>query len=98
MKLQYVPDAALSDDLKVVARACERPAKRAKMTRLCKETFSTPLIAAFSALLIERDDLENRCEVLTLKPQCIFGLVADTKNLREKLADCEKTDATANLL
>lgn len=35
VKLQHGAETTASDDLKSVARACERPAKRAKATRSC---------------------------------------------------------------
>lgn len=47
MKSHHAAGGTVSDDLKSVASACERPASCAKMTRSCKESSTTPLIAAF---------------------------------------------------
>lgn len=52
-------------------------------------------IAAFSVLLTDRDELRNRCEALMMKNQCIAGLAAEAKKLRENLTDCVKTDGTS---
>lgn len=69
-KSQSAAGATLLDDLKSVARACERPAKHAKMTQVCKGFSTTSSAAVFLALLKERDDLKSRCEALALESQC----------------------------
>lgn len=63
---QLVAGATVSDDVKMVAGARERPARRAKLTCQCKESSPTSSTAAELALLTEKDELKNRCEVLTL--------------------------------
>lgn len=78
VKSQYGAGATVSDDLRLVAGACERPAKRAKKTQSCKESSTTPSTAESPAALTEKDDLKNCSEVLTLENQCISGLVAET--------------------
>lgn len=40
-----------------------------------------PLTSVFSALLAERDDIENRREESSLKDQCVLGLAAGAKEL-----------------
>lgn len=57
----------MSDDLVSVEEACERSAKRAKITRWCKKSSATLLKAAFLALLAERDNSKKCWEELTLK-------------------------------
>lgn len=65
--LQHVGSATLSHDLKSIAGACERSAKRANMTRSCRTVLATPSAAALSTLLTERDNLKSRSEALTLE-------------------------------
>lgn len=67
---------------------------RAKMTQSCDESSTTPSTASFLTLLTKQGNLKNCCDVLTLETQCTSGLSAELKELREKLADREKTDAT----
>lgn len=91
----HAPGAIALVDLTSVAGARERPAKRAKKTRTCKEAFSTHFTAAFSALLTERDDPENYFEALTLEDQRILGLAAETKVCGKSWRDYEKINVTA---
>lgn len=49
------------------------------MTQFYKDSSTTPMTAAFLALLTEKDDLKNCCQALTLKSQCILRLAAETK-------------------
>lgn len=67
VKLQDSDKGTVSHDPKSVSRACGRSAKRTKVTSRCKSSSGTPYIAAFLALLGERDDFKNFCEALTLK-------------------------------
>lgn len=85
-KLQIAAGDTLSDDLRSVAGACKRPAKRAKMTRQCKCLSSIPSTLVFSTRLEEKDDLKNCCEALTLENQYIPRLATEVMNLREKMA------------
>lgn len=62
--------------------------------RSCKNSSGTPSTAAFATLLTERVDLKNHCEAFTMETQCIPVLAAETKKLREKLADRKKTNTT----
>lgn len=82
--------ATVLDDLILVARACERPAKRGEVTRSCIESSTTPSTTAFSALLNDGEDHKSRCELITLANHCIFGLATETKERLEKLADLER--------
>lgn len=64
--------------------------------KTCKKKSSTsPTTAAFLALLTEKKNLKDRCDALAFESQCFFGLAAEAKELREKLADCKKFHATA---
>lgn len=95
VKLQHTAGATVSDDLKSVAGASARPAKRFRMTLMCKKGSTAPPTTAFSALLIVRDDFKNCFEALTLENQCFAELAAEAKGLRKMLANRNKTDATA---
>lgn len=72
VKLQDATEGTVSDDLRLVAEACDCPAKHAEMTRQCRNYSATTTTAAFLALLAKRGDLKNCCETLTLGKQCIF--------------------------
>lgn len=95
VRLKHTAVTTVSDDLKLVAGACERPAKRARKTQLCEEFSTTPLAAVFLALLTKGHGFKNLCEALLLENQCFPGLAAEVKELREKLAAREKIYATA---
>lgn len=85
VKSQIAAEATILDDLKSVARNCERPNKRAKVTSQCEESSTTTSTAAFSALLAERESYRNHCEALMIKNQGISGLAAEAKTLLEKI-------------
>lgn len=65
------------------------------MARLCEDSSTKPSTVAFLALLAEREEYKNRCETLTLENQCIPGLSAEARELREKLTEYEKSDAAS---
>lgn len=67
VRSRHAAVATLLDDLKSVAGAYERPAKRATITRLCEAFFTVSSTVAFSALLTETDHLKNCCEALALE-------------------------------
>lgn len=95
VKWQNTAGDTVSDDLKTGTRACERPAKRVKMTCLCKDFSTTPSTAAFQAVLAGQDDFKNHCEALKPENQCIHGLAAETMKLQERIADSDMTDSAA---
>lgn len=95
LKLQSAAGFTVSEDLKLVAGARERPEKRAKETRRCKEAFAKPSTAAFLALLAERDGFETCCKELTLENQCTLEVAAEAKELHEKVAKHKEIDAAA---
>lgn len=95
VKSRHEAGATVSDDFRSVTEACKRPKIRAKRTQLRKDCSTTPSTAAFLALLTDRDGLRNRCEALMLENKCIFELAVLPRELREKLVDREKIDATA---
>lgn len=74
---------------------CGRFAERAKITVPRGESSTSSSTAPFLAVRIERDDLKKRCRGLALQNQCILGIAAEAKELRKKLADREKPNATA---
>lgn len=78
-----------------VALESERPARREKVVCGSGSDVSAPSTAAYSALLSERDEFRNRCEALILKYQCTLGLEEEAEQLRAKVADLEKTNASA---
>lgn len=63
------------------------------MTRPCKVSSTTPSTEAFSAQLAEPQEYKNRHEAWMIENQCTLGLTAEAKELQEKLAGHEKTDA-----
>lgn len=67
LELQSLAEDTVVDNLRSVAGTCERSAKRAQLTRRCKNSFAASSTAAFSALLAEQDDFENCREALMLK-------------------------------
>lgn len=69
VKLQSSAGVTVSDDPELVARACERLAKRTKMKCQRNDTSTATSTAAFSALLAEQDDFKNRCKALNLESQ-----------------------------
>lgn len=83
MKLHHASGATVSGDLMLVAGVCERPEKRAKMTRLREVSSSTLPMPAFSALLTERDYLQNLFEEFTVNTRVFLGLPLKRKS-------CEK--------
>lgn len=95
LKLQSMARITVSGDLKLVATACKLPDKLAEVTRWCKDYFATTSTAAFPALLSKPDDLKIGCEASTLKDQRMLGLVVETKELYEKVAEHWKTKAAA---
>lgn len=97
MKSQNLAGATVLDDPKLDAGNRERPNKRALVAHLCKEWSSTPSTAAFAVFSAERKDYRSCCEAFALENQCISGLAAETKQLRETLADCEKADAASKI-
>lgn len=90
---QNADEATVLNDLESVAENCKRADIRATVTRQCNELSITPSTAAFSAQIAEWEDYKNRCEVFTLKNQCISSLAAEAKKLRTILPDHEKTEA-----
>lgn len=98
LKSQNVAEGTVSDDLKSIAGICEPPKKRARVTSQCEEWSGKPSTAAFSPLLAELEGYKNHSEALTVKNQCNFRLADEPKELRKKLADRGKTDATPKLL
>lgn len=83
-KSQNADGATVMNDLKLGAGNRERFNKFAKVTRQCKKSTTTPSAAAFSAPLDEREDYKNYFEALTIESQCVSGLAAEVKKLREK--------------
>lgn len=73
--------ATVSDDLRSVAWACERPTKCAKGARTGGEAPTSPSTEAFLALVSESDDLTNCSRAFTLEKQCTTGLIAEAKEL-----------------
>lgn len=83
----------ISESLKLVAEAFERPANRARVKLRCNESSATPSTAAFLALIAKRGDFKNCCKALTLDNQCISGLAAESKELCETVVQHELADA-----
>lgn len=83
------------NDPKSTAGNYERPNNRVRVTHPSKESSTTTFSAACSALLTERENYKNCFEDLTIKKQCLSGLVAKTKELEDKLVDREKTDSAS---
>lgn len=92
-KLQNAARATVSDNLKLVAGNWERPNKREKVTRWCREPSTTPSVAASFLLPASRKNLENRCEALPLENQCILGSATEAMELLEDSASRKKVDA-----
>lgn len=90
LKMPNAAGGIVLDHRKSVAGSCERPLKRAKVARSCKNSFTTPFTVALLALLAERETHKNCCEALILKNQCILGLAAEAMDLRKELAELEK--------
>lgn len=95
VKLHHADGATVSDDLKSAAAARERPAKRTKLTQLCKETSTKLFIASFVALLTEMNGLKNWIETLMIEIHCIPALNVEARKLHENLADYENPDTAA---
>lgn len=66
MKLRNAAGATVSNELKSVAGACERPTKRARLMCQRKESSTTPSSTAFLAPMAERVDFESCFEPLDL--------------------------------
>lgn len=92
-KTQNATEGTVWNDPKSLTGNCERPSKCAEVSPPCKESSSRPTMAAFSALLAERDDYKNCCGTLSADSQYILELAAEAIKLREKLAKREKDDA-----
>lgn len=95
VKSRSAAAATILHNQKSVVGNCERPRKRARVTRLCKESFSTSSTAVLSALLAEPESYKNFCEGLTFENKCIPGLAAEVKELQRKLADRKKAKAAS---
>lgn len=59
MKYQHATSASGSNYLKLIFEACERSTRRAKVTRMCEESSTTPLKDISLTPLTRRDDLKN---------------------------------------
>lgn len=98
MKSQSAAGATALDGRKWVVGACERPPKRAKMTRQFEDSSTTASKAAILALLAKQADWKNRCEAVALENQCIFMLAAEAIKLGENLAGSGKADIAASTI
>lgn len=67
LKSQNEAEDTVPEDLKLIAKACERSTKRAEVSRRCKGSSATLSTAVFLALLAYRNDFKNFCVALTLK-------------------------------
>lgn len=80
-------------ELESVATESKRPAKRPKVVCGSESGVNAPLTTAYLALLAIRNEFMNRCEALMFEKRCIAGLAKETKWLRAKFADMEKSNA-----
>lgn len=92
MKSQSSACGTVSHKLRLVTRACNCPTNRVRVTQRCDDFCAAPSTVVFLALLIERNDYKNCCEVLSSENQCISAHAPEAKRLREKVAEPEKRD------
>lgn len=67
VKSQNAAGTAVLNNLKSIGKNYERPNRSARVTLQCKESYTTPSTAEFSALLAERKDYKNCFEALSLE-------------------------------
>lgn len=57
LSLQRAASSTVAEKLKLDAKICERPTKRATVARRCEATSATPSTAAKSALFADKDEI-----------------------------------------
>lgn len=77
------------------AKEGERPATRAKLVLGWETSLEAPPAVTYTALFAERDESMNHYEELKRKNQCILSLAKQAKEQRLKVANIEKSNASA---
>lgn len=79
-------------ELDSVADEEERPAKRAEVIHGVNSSLGAPSSAAYTALPVDCNDFENRCETLVPDYRCILGLDEEPSQLHAKVIESKKTN------
>lgn len=77
------------------AKDDERPAELAKVNRGAENNSEAPLSGAYFALLEKHNAVKSRCEALALENQRILELPEESRELHAKVADIERSNASA---
>lgn len=72
----------------------ERPANRAKVSCGSEDSNGTTSSAAYSALLVERDEFKSCLKALMLENQCVLRIAEEAGKLCAKVANIKNSNVS----